>query len=181
MTKRRDPKAADDAKTILNRVRQLVRLLRLFEREAQSRYGIGAAQMFILHVLEHEDDLSLGMLADRTATDQSSASLAVGRLVEDGYIRRTQSAQDRRQVRLSLTARGRAVVRRSPPAAQERIIESVRRMPANGRARLVSLLDSLIAGLGEEGAERAPMLFLDAPEERSPARRQRVRAAHPRK
>jgi DNA-binding MarR family transcriptional regulator len=111
--------AADDAKAILNRIRRLVRALRMFDKEAQSRFGIGAAQMFILHVLSASEELSLNELAERTATDQSSASLAAARLVDEGYVKRLVSEEDRRQVRLSLTPKGRALVRRSPPAAQE--------------------------------------------------------------
>jgi len=158
--KRRDRAAMDDAKAILNRVRQLVRALRSFEKQAQSRFGFGAAQMFILHVLQHEDDLSLNELADRTATDQSSASLAAGKLVSDGYVRRTPSEEDRRQVRLSLTAKGRALVRRAPPAVQERIMQSVQAMRPSDRAHLMALLDNLMSGLLPADG-RPPMLFQD--------------------
>lgn len=162
--------AMDDAKAILNRIRQLVRVLRSFDKQAQARYGFGAAQMFILHVLQGEEDLSLNDLADRTATDQSSASLAVGKLVAEGYVRRTTSAQDRRQVRLSLTRKGRALVKRSPAAAQERILGSVREMSASERARLMGLLDRLMAGLAPSGGGKAPMLFQD---EGPPAKKSR--------
>jgi DNA-binding MarR family transcriptional regulator len=159
--KRKTQSAADDAKAILNRVRHLVRLLRVFEKEAQSQYGLGAAKMFILHVLSHDEEISLNELADRTAVDQSSASLAVGRLVETGHVRRTVSPEDRRQVRLALTAKGKAVVRRSPPAAQERILESVQSMPPRDRAQLMTLLDQLMAGMGPPASGPAPMLFED--------------------
>lgn len=171
--KRRDRAAMDDAKAILNRVRRLVRALRTFEKQAQSQYGFGAAQMFILHVLHHEDDLSLNELADRTATDQSSASLAVGKLVREGYIRRTPSEQDRRQVRLSLTSRGRALVRKAPPAAQERIMVSVRAMPPSDRAQLMALLDNLMSGMLPDDDGRRPMLFQ---EEQNRPRKVRIRA-----
>ena len=152
--------AAEDSKAILNRVRQLVRTLRAFDKEAQGRYGVGAAQMFILHVLQHETELSMNELAERTATDQSSVSLAVGRLVEEGYVRRTPSEEDRRQVRLSLSPRGRALVRRSPPAAQEKIMSSVAAMTGRERIQLQALLDKLMAGMGAAG-EKPPMLFQD--------------------
>ncbi len=157
----------DDAKAILNRVRQLVRSLRAFDKQAQARFGLGAAQMFILHVLQHHDELSMNELADRTATDQSSASLAVGKLVTEGYVRRDTSEEDRRQVRLSLTAKGRALVKRSPPAAQERIMDSVEAMAPADRAQLMALLDRLMSGM-TAGADRPPMLFQD---EREPAKR----------
>ncbi|HYC62896.1 MAG TPA: MarR family winged helix-turn-helix transcriptional regulator [Thermoanaerobaculia bacterium] len=166
-TTRRDPAAMDDAKAILNRVRQLVRALRAFDKQAQTRFGLGAAQMFILHVLQHHDELSMNELADRTATDQSSASLAVGKLVAERYVRRDVREEDRRQVRLCLTARGRALVKRSPPAAQERIMDSVEAMSAGERAQLMALLDKLMAGM-TAGDERPPMLFQD---EHEPAKR----------
>jgi len=169
---KRRPPPAEDAKAILNRVRQLVRALRAFDKRAQSKYGVGAAQMFILHVLRQEDELSMNELANRTATDQSSASLAAGRLVEEGYVRRTPSKEDRRQVRLSLTARGRALVRRSPPAAQEKIMDSVAVMTARERALLMTLLDKLIAGLGA-AESAAPMLFQDEDAAELPGRRRR--------
>ena len=157
----------DDAKAILNRVRQLVRALRAFDKQVQTRFGLGAAQMFILHVLQHHGELSMNELADRTATDQSSASLAVGKLVTEKYVNREVSEEDRRQVRLSLTAKGRALVKRSPPAAQERIMDSVEAMPSGERAQLMALLDKLMAGMTADDG-RPPMLFQD---EREPAKR----------
>lgn len=141
--------ASEDAKAILNRLRQLVRALRMSDRKAQTRYGLGAAQMFILHVLAQHDGISLNELADHTATDQSSASIAVGRLVEDGHVKRLPSNEDRRQVRLSLTAKGRALVRRAPSAAHERIVESAEAMSARERAQLTTLLDKLLSGMQE--------------------------------
>jgi DNA-binding MarR family transcriptional regulator len=162
-TRPRDRAAMDDAKAILNRVRQLVRALRAFDKKAQARFGFGAAQMFILHVLHHDDDLTLNELADRTATDQSSASLAVGKLVAEGYIRRAPG-EDRRQVRLSLTPKGRAIVRKAPPAAQERIMESVQNMPPAERAQLMALLDKLMEGMLPPDDGTAPMLFQEEAE-----------------
>lgn len=173
-TSKRSTAAVDDAKSILNRIRQLVRVLRAFEKEAQSKCGVGAAQIFILHVLQQESELSMNDLADRTATDQSSVSLAVGRLVDEGYVRRSIDDVDRRQVRLSLTPRGRGLIRRSPPAAQEKIMDSVANMSASERAQLVSLLDKLMGGMGGPGGQ-VPMLFQDDAEE-TPSPRSRKRS-----
>lgn len=171
-SKRTRATAADDAKSILNRIRRLVRALRMFDKEAQSRFGIGAAQMFILHVLHASSELSLNELAERTATDQSSASLAAARLVEDGYVRRSVREEDRRQVRLSLTPKGRTLVRRSPPAAQERILESVAAMQPSERMQLMTLLDKLMNGMAA-GDGRTGMLFQD--EEGSAKKSRRAR------
>lgn len=151
-----------DAKRILNSIRQLVRALRLFDREAQSKHGISAAQMFVLHTLSEEEALSLNELSERTATDQSSASVVVQRLVEAGLVSRTQNPQDRRHVELRLTTKGRTVIRRSPPPAQQKIIDAVAAMPARDRKAFAGMLEAFVEGFGVKG-KRTPMLFEDEP------------------
>lgn len=151
-----------EGKRILNSIRQLVRALRLFDREAQSKYGISAAQMFVLHTLDKEDNLSLNDLAERTATDQSSASVVVQRLVDAGYVSRTPRKDDRRHVELRLTQKGRAIMRRSPPPAQQKILAAVESMPARERKAFADLLEGFVAAFGVRG-KKAPMLFEDEP------------------
>ncbi|MCU1349177.1 MAG: hypothetical protein JWO56_2207, partial [Acidobacteria bacterium] len=64
----------DDAKSVHEAVRRLSRTLRLSDKDAQSRYGLSAAQLFALHVLRDHPYCSLGELATFTITDQSTAS-----------------------------------------------------------------------------------------------------------
>jgi DNA-binding MarR family transcriptional regulator len=158
--------AKDDAKRILNSIRQLVRALRLFDREAQSKYGISAAQMFVLHALDQDEVLSLNGLAERTATDQSSASVVVQRLVDAGYVTRTAKKEDRRHIELRLTAKGRAVLRKSPPPAQQRMMATVEKMSARDRKQFVELLEGFVGAFGVRG-KKAPMLFEDDPPPKS--------------
>ena len=160
--------AADDGKRILNSIRQLVRALRLFDREAQAKHGISAAQMFVLHVLGEQDALSLNDVAERTATDQSSASVVVQRLVDAGYVTRTPKKEDRRHVELNITARGRNVMRKSPPPAQQRILQTVAAMAPRDRKMFAAIFEEFVATMGVRGP-KAPMLF----EEEKPRKRKR--------
>lgn len=158
--KKKSPTPPPEGKRILNSIRQLVRALRLFDREAHAKHGITAAQMFVLHALIEEDGISLNTLAERTATDQSSASVVVQRLVEGGYVTRTAKEEDRRHIVLRLTPKGRAITRRSPPPAQQRIIAAVEAMPARERKAFAAMLEEFVAGVGVKG-KKAPMLFED--------------------
>ena len=152
-----------EAKRILTLVRRLVRALRIYDRQAQSRYGLTAAQMFVLHALAGvgEDGISLNDLADRIATDQSSASVVVQRLVAEGLVSRTPRPDDRRHVELRLTPQGRRTIRRAPPPAQEKMINAIDSMPPGDRKRLVALMETFVSRLGV--SEKAPMLFEDEP------------------
>jgi len=152
--------AADEGTRILNSIRQLVRALRLFDRQAQSRYGVTAAQMFVLHAIDQEEGLSLNELAARTATDQSSASVVVQRLVESGHVLRSARAEDRRRIELRLTPKGRAVIRKAPPPAQQKILATVAAMPPRERKQFAALLEGFVSAFGVRGP-KSPLLFED--------------------
>jgi DNA-binding MarR family transcriptional regulator len=150
--------ARAEGKRILNSIRQLVRALRLFDREAQTQHGISAAQVFVLHALQEEEGLSLSDLAERTATDQSSVSTVVQKLVAIGYVSRTPRPTDRRQMELRLTPKGRAIVRKTPPPAQQKILAAIDAMPARDRKALAELLETFVEGFGVRG-KKTPMMF----------------------
>lgn len=149
-----------DTQRILDSIRRLVRLLRLTDRAAQSELGLSGAQLFVLHELGRSPSLSLSELAEKTRTDQSSVSVVVTRLVESGYVTRDRDKRDGRRLVLNLTKSGKAVTDKSPPAAQEKIIEALERIPAADRKRFADVFSKIIEELGESTAE-APMLFED--------------------
>jgi DNA-binding MarR family transcriptional regulator len=149
-----------DTQRILDSIRRLVRLLRLTDRAAQSELGLSGAQLFVLHELGKTPSLSLSELADRTRTDQSSVSVVVTRLVDAGYVTRDRDKRDARRLVLNLTKSGRALAEKTPPAAQEQILEALDRIPAPDRRRFADTFARLIEELGEStGAP--PMIFED--------------------
>src|SRR6266404_8065700 len=165
------PHASRDARTVLDAIRRVVRLLRQSAREAEKRTGLSAAQLFVLQQLRAAGGaLTPGELAARTLTHQSSVSVVVKRLVEGGLVSRARSPSDRRRVELSLTPAGRAAARRAPALAQEQLISAVDQLPVVQRSGLASGLLHLAGLLGISGAP-PPMFF----EERGGTRAQRDR------
>ena len=88
---------------------------------------------------------SLSALARERQIDKSVASRLVARLARRGFVQREQAPCDRRTSRLSLTARGRAVLGRAasevlalPPCVVDALDESERQQLAHilGRLRL---------------------------------------------
>ena len=150
-----------DSQRILDAIRRLVRLLRLSDRAARNQLGLSSAQLFVLHEVAKTPELSLKELADRTRTDQSTVSVVVGRVVERGLVKRTRSAVDTRRVELSLTARGRAVLLKTPTTvAQRKLDDALRQLsPADG-ATLSRILARVVELMGEADAP-APMLFAE--------------------
>lgn len=157
---------------ILDAIRHIVRDIRVTARAAEKRLGLSGAQLFVLRTLASGDGLSLGELAARTFTHQSSVSVVVSRLVDAGLVERRRARDDRRRLRLALTLTGRARLAAAPAPAQDTLIAAVSRLSDADRRALARSLTRLVAALGV-GKSVAPMLLEDAV---APSRRRGRRA-----
>jgi DNA-binding MarR family transcriptional regulator len=151
---------SDDVRRALDAVRNLVRALRLSDRETERQHGISAAQMFVLHEIASSKAISMRELAERTATDQSSVSAVVRKLEDAGLIERRWAADDARRAELSATADGKRLLRKSVATAQQRLLSLIRELPAERRRQLARTLETIVEGMGAQGAA-PPMLFED--------------------
>ena len=78
-------------------------------QEAAENYGITVVQFHILRRIRKGTD-SVSRLADDRHTSRPAISRAVDVLVNKGLVIRTQNPADRRNVRLSLTQKGEALM-----------------------------------------------------------------------
>lgn len=125
----------------MNAVRSVVRALRINTRAIESKMGISLAQLFVLQQLAERPANSLNELAQRTATHQSSVSVVVRRLVDNGYVSRTTSAIDKRRIEIDVTPTGRALLAGAPTTIQTQLVESLRGMNADDQQTLADLLE----------------------------------------
>lgn len=159
-----------DSQRVLEAVRRLVRQLRVTDRAAQQHAGVSAAQLFVLSQVSRTPKLSLGELAERTHTDQSSASTVVARLVENGLLTRERASDDARRLVLTLTAAGRAALRKAPPVAQEALLAALENLPSAERKQFADTFHAVLDAIGAEKC--APLLF-EEEEERKASRRKK--------
>ena len=137
-----------ETRAALDGIRRVVQALRVSSRAAEQRVGLSGAQLFVLQRLASSPARSINDLADATVTHQSSVSVVVRRLVERGLVRRVACSDDGRKAEVSLTARGRRLLERAPGAAQDRLIEGLRRMTAADRQSLATQLGRLVRAMG---------------------------------
>jgi DNA-binding MarR family transcriptional regulator len=143
-------------------LRRLVRSLLTAEAESEGDLGVTTAQLFVLRVIDRAGALTIGELAARTATAQSSASEVVARLVARRLVTRRRSTVDRRRTELSLSASGHALLTRAPEAIQEKLLAALGRLPEDRRRQLA---EGLSAWVDEAGLGRLPatMFFEPSP------------------
>jgi DNA-binding MarR family transcriptional regulator len=139
-----------DAHSVLNSFRSIVKSLRLADRAGLKEHGLGASQVYILHELKNESPLSINDLAARMATDQSTVSVVVAKLIQKGFVSSARAETDARRLELALTAKGRTVTKRLPPPIQHSIVEGVQQLSAARAKALAEALRDIVSSLGIE-------------------------------
>lgn len=152
--------ASGDFGEILNAFRSLVKALRSADVDAVQSYGLGSAQIFVLHCLYEREPLSVAELAQITATDQSTVSIIVSKLAGRGLVDRSRSEEDARRAELSLTREGRALARRVPRAFQQSFIAALEQLSDQRRRTLASLLREVVVNMGID-EPNPPMLLMN--------------------
>jgi DNA-binding MarR family transcriptional regulator len=152
----------EGVREVLNALRRIVRSLRVSSRTAEQRVGLSGAQLFVLQCLARQSPCSVNELAARTATDQSSVSVVVSRLVARGHVRRVASKADRRSVELTLTKSGLALLQSAPEAAQDRLIFALTQLPKSELKTLSRSLVKVVA-LAEVSQELPSLFFEEGP------------------
>lgn len=154
--------ATDDARRVLNSLRLIVRSLRVSSRNAEQQVGLSGAQLFVLQCLARRSPCSVNELASYSATDQSSVSVVVSRLVAKGYVKRVASKLDRRRAELTLSPSGRALLSSAPEAAQDRLLAALAKLKKAEAAQLSRLLGKLVE-LAEVSGESPTLFFEEGP------------------
>jgi DNA-binding MarR family transcriptional regulator len=100
--------------------------------------GVSPLQMRLLLVVDRYAPLNLSALAAHLDTSVPSASRLVDRLVEAGLVARGPAAHSRREVALTLTARGKRSLSRLRQVRERGIADVMARMSVDDRTALVS-------------------------------------------
>lgn len=102
------------AKEVLGQFRSIFAAVRTHFARVEKAVGIGGAQVWALALIEASPGASLGEIASGMDVHQSTASNLVRLLLEAGFIESLRSGDDRRKVELSITAKGRLLLRKAP-------------------------------------------------------------------
>jgi DNA-binding MarR family transcriptional regulator len=105
------------------------------------------AQSEALRILGDHEPLSLGDLGRMLVCESgTNPSRLVDRLVRSGLVDRTEAADDRRQLSLTLTSRGRELEKSVRELEEQLYAELERSLAGVDVANLVGVLESLVAG-----------------------------------
>lgn len=119
---------------------------------AEVEEAVTVTQFRVLVVLRGHGETRLNRLADRLGVKPSTALRTVDRLIAADLVTRRENAQDRREVVIELTAKGRRVVDRVTERRRGAIREIVEQMPHQQARRLVEALSTFATAADEPAA-----------------------------
>ncbi|WP_406432849.1 MarR family transcriptional regulator [Streptomyces sp. NBC_00631] len=115
-----------------------------------------ASQLRVLHILEHHDGINLRTLAEFLASTPPSTSRLCDRLQAAGFVERVMSPEDRREVRLHLSARGRIFLADLRARRESELQKVLADMPAAKRVALLEGLEAFCATAATQIPDAAP-------------------------
>jgi DNA-binding MarR family transcriptional regulator len=86
--------------------RVIEREIAVLVKNGSSCCGVSLAQCHVLLELENTDSVSLSDLSQSMGLDRSTLSRTVDSMVNDGFVERKTFSEDRREVRIMLTQKG---------------------------------------------------------------------------
>ncbi len=111
-------------------------------------------QWRILAVLNERPDCTMNQLADLTAVDRTTLTRALDRMVVSGLVERRNDLNDRRTVRLRLTATGAATFARVLPRVLEQNERAVRGFSVAELGQFRTLLHRMVRNLDPDYDQR---------------------------
>ncbi|HET7683560.1 MAG TPA: MarR family transcriptional regulator [Marmoricola sp.] len=113
-----------------------------------TRAELSITQLRVLVMLAARAPMSIGDVAAELEVNASNASRTCDRLVGRGLLERRVADEDRRQVRLDLTARGQALVDAVLDQRRRMFAAVLDEMPAPAQQRLLGALEEFSAAAG---------------------------------
>jgi len=113
-------------------------------KQRLKQFGVQVEAWHVMEILENDDNLTMGDLAELVLMNPSTLTKLVDRMVADGLVHRRIAASDHRKINLDITALGRkriGQVREEARQEEEQIATRIRQDRAD-------LLKSILAELG---------------------------------
>lgn len=142
---------------VMDCIRHIFKALRVSSSHFEKELGLSVAQIFVLKKLKDEPGLSINDLALRTTTHQSSVSVVVKKLEEQGLVSRAVSPEDSRRVLVSLTPMGEQRLGTIPSTIQESMIDTLQSMNPEKTVMLANLMKEFCFQAKIVNSDAAPM------------------------
>lgn len=146
------------AKLTLRALRRILRVTEIGRRQLAADTGLSPSQLLVLREIGGSGQTTPGVVAATLQFSQASITAITDRLESEGLVARARGQKDKRQVILTPTAAGRAVLSRTPDPLQLQFETRFEALAPWEQAMILAAVERLGAILGAADYDAAPLL-----------------------
>lgn len=143
---------------ILQSLRKIIRSVDLHSRKLSIQHDITAPQLITLLVVVEHGPLTIASISGEVHLSPSTLVGIIDRLEAKNYVVRERSAEDRRQVLISITEEGRAFAKQAPSPLQETLAEALNELNPLEQATISLSLERVVELMEAKELDAAPIL-----------------------
>lgn len=145
-----------------------MRAAEMAERRLAVATGLTPSQLLLLQEVARRGEATPSALAAAVQFSQATVTNLVDRLESLGLAARRRSSQDRRQIWVAITTRGRDVLADAPDMLQNQFSTRFRLLPDWEQAMIIAMLERLSSLMDAEDIDAAPLIDTGGPIDRLP-------------
>jgi DNA-binding MarR family transcriptional regulator len=144
---------SENAVRVLKQFRVIFRSVKEHYRKVERVTGLSGSHVWALALIHEHKGIRPGLLTERLAMHQSTASNIVRHLVAHGYVVRERNLDDARAFELTCTNKGRELLSLVPEPKAGVLVNALSEMPETSILQLEGHLDHLIARMGNAASQ----------------------------
>ncbi|MBD3367761.1 MAG: MarR family transcriptional regulator [Candidatus Eisenbacteria bacterium] len=142
-------------------IRRIIRTVAVHSRRLAVEHGITGPQLSTLNALQRAGTLTGTQIADTLLLSPSTIVGVLDRLEEKDLIERRRDTKDRRRVLVTMTRKGRELVRKVPHPLENSLMTSLRKIPRSKREDMADTLERIVSLIGAEDVSSGPLDDVD--------------------
>ena len=160
-------KRPDAVAEIIDNLRRVFQVVNEQSKKVEKETGLTGPQLWAIKTIAQEAPIMVSEIARHMYLHPATVVGILDRLEKQGLVARIRSTEDRRVVRVELTAKGRALVRKAPEVAQGLLVEGLENLSASNLKNISHGLDQMVDILG---AQNIPPQLILSPEVNKPSK-----------
>jgi DNA-binding MarR family transcriptional regulator len=164
-------KRSDRVAEIIDNLRRVFQVVNEQSKKAEKETGLTGPQLWAIKTIAQEAPIMVSEIARHMYLHPATVVGILDRLEKQGLAVRIRSTEDRRVVRVELTGKGRALVKKAPEVAQGLLVMGLEKL---GTYKLKSIAQSLDQMAEILGAQNIPPQLMLSPEVNKPVKSKNV-------
>ncbi len=145
---------------IIDNLRRVFQVVNEQSKKAEHETGLTGPQLWAIKTIAQHAPIMVSEIAHRMYLHPATVVGILDRLGKQKLVIRIRSAEDRRVVRVKLTTRGHALVKKSPEVAQGLLVSGLEKLSTDKLKDIAQALDQMVVILRAQNI--SPQLILSS-------------------